>query len=108
MKIKDLFMSKGTFQVKDGSQARFWEDNWLGLGALKFRFPLLYNLARRKNSTVAFVFSTVPLNISFRRGLVHQLRAQWFELVTLVVYTNLNTVRDSFSWDLTANGLFTV
>jgi hypothetical protein len=23
MKIKDLFMSKGTFQVKDGSQTRF-------------------------------------------------------------------------------------
>jgi hypothetical protein len=108
MKIKDLFMSKGTFQVNDGSQTRFWGDNWLGLGALKFCFPLLYNLARRKNSTVAFVFSIVPLNISFRRGLVHQLRAQWFQLVTLVAYTNLTTNRDSFRWDLTANGLFYV
>jgi hypothetical protein len=36
MKIKDLFISKGTFQVHDGFQVRFWEDNWLGLGALKF------------------------------------------------------------------------
>jgi hypothetical protein len=108
MMIKDLFMSKGTFQAKDGSQTRFWEDNWLGLGALKFRFPHLYNLARRKNSIVAFVFSTVPLKISFRRVLVHQLRAQWFQLVTLVAYTNLNTNRDSFRWDLTANGLFTI
>jgi hypothetical protein len=101
-------MSKGTFQVNDGSQTRFWGDNWLGLGALKFCFPLLYNLARRKNSTVAFVFSIVPLNISFPRGLVHQLRAQWFQLVTLVAYTNLTTNRDSFRWDLTANGLFYV
>jgi hypothetical protein len=108
MMIKDLFMSKGTFQAKDGSQTRFWEDNWLGLGALKFRFPHLYNLARRKNSIVAFVFSTVPLNISFCRVLVHQLRAQWFQLVTFVAYTNLTTNRDSFRWDLTANGMFSV
>jgi hypothetical protein len=71
MKIKDIFISKGTFQVHDGSQIRFWEDDWLGLGALKFRFPLLYNLVRKKNTTFAYVFSTVPLNISFRRGLVH-------------------------------------
>jgi hypothetical protein len=31
MKIKDLFISKGTFQVHDESQ-----DDWLRLGALKF------------------------------------------------------------------------
>jgi hypothetical protein len=91
-----------------GPKRVFGGDNWLGLGALKFCFPLLYNLARRKNSTVAFVFSIVPLNISFRRGLVHQLRAQWFQLVTLVAYTNLTIIRDSFRWDLTANGLFYV
>jgi hypothetical protein len=28
--------------------------------------------------------------------------------VTLVAHTNLNTNRDSFRWNLTANGLFTV
>jgi hypothetical protein len=108
MKSKDLFINKGTFQVHDGSQVRFWEDNWLGLGALKFRFPLLYNLARRKNSTIAFVFSSIPLSISFCRGFVHQLRAQWFQLVVLVAHTNLNTNRDSFRWDLTANRVYIV
>jgi hypothetical protein len=41
--------------IHDGSQVRFWEDDWLGSGALKLCFPSLYNLARRKNSTVACV-----------------------------------------------------
>jgi hypothetical protein len=50
----------------------------------------------------------MPLNISFRRGLVHHLRVQWFELVSLVAHTNLNSNRDSFRWNLTTNGLFTV
>ena len=108
MKVKDTFISKGTFVIHDGSQVRFWEDDWLGSGTLKLRFPSLYNLARRKNSTVACVFSTVPLNISFRRGLAQQLRVQWFQLVSLVAHTNLNSNRDLFRWNLTANGMFTV
>jgi hypothetical protein len=94
--------------IHDGSQVRFWEDDWLGSGTLKLRFPSLYNLARRKNSTVACVFSTVPLNISFRRGLAQQLRVQWFQLVSLVAHTELNSNRDLFRWNLTANGMFTV
>jgi hypothetical protein len=60
MKIKDLFIIKGTFQVHDGSQVRFWEENWLELGALKFRFPLLYNLARRKNSSIQQLLLSFP------------------------------------------------
>jgi hypothetical protein len=78
------------------------------LGALKLCFPYLYNLARRKNTTVAYVFSTAPLNISFRRGLAQQLRVQWFHLVSLVSHTNLNSNRNSFGWNLTSNGMFNV
>jgi hypothetical protein len=36
MKIKDLFISKGTFQAHDRSQVRFQEDDWFGLEALKY------------------------------------------------------------------------
>jgi hypothetical protein len=50
----------------------------------------------------------LPLNISFRRGLVHQMGVQWVQLVSLVGHTNLNSNRDSFRWNLTSNGLFTV
>jgi hypothetical protein len=99
MKIKDIFISKGTFQAHDGSQVRFWEDDWIGSGVLKFCFALLYNLARRKNTILAYVFSTLPLNISFRRGLVHQMGVQWVQLVSLVGHTNLNSNRDSFRWN---------
>jgi hypothetical protein len=41
--------------------------------SLKDQFPQLYNLVRRKNTVVASVFSTVLLNVSFRRGLVELL-----------------------------------
>jgi hypothetical protein len=56
MKVTVTFISEGTFVIHDGSQVHFWEDDWLGSGALKLHFPSLYNLARRKNSTVACVF----------------------------------------------------
>jgi hypothetical protein len=108
MKVNDTFISKWTFEVHDGSQVCFWEDDWLGLGALKLCFSYLYNLARRKNTIVAYVFSTAPLNISFRRGLAQQLRVQWFHLVSLVSHTNLNSNRNSFGWNLTSNGMFTI
>jgi hypothetical protein len=30
MHIKDEVLSKGTFEVKDGTNTRFWEDTWVG------------------------------------------------------------------------------
>jgi hypothetical protein len=58
MEAKRDFLSFGTFLIKDGSQIRFWEDRWLGNTTLKEQYPHLYNLARRKQDTVAAVLST--------------------------------------------------
>jgi hypothetical protein len=30
MEVKDLVLLRGRFKVQDGTQARFWEDSWLG------------------------------------------------------------------------------
>jgi hypothetical protein len=30
MEVKDLVLRRGRFKVQDGTQARFWEDKWLG------------------------------------------------------------------------------
>ena len=65
MKIKDLFIRFGSFQVKNGIQTRFWEDIWLGESPLKSQYPTLYNVVRRKNGTVAILGSTA-LHITFR------------------------------------------
>jgi hypothetical protein len=70
MDVMNLFLARGWFIVGDGSQTRFWEDLWIGDELLMTKYTSLYNIARRKNVTVAHVLSTVPLNISFRRVVV--------------------------------------
>ena len=37
-------------------------------------YPNLYRIVRRKDDTVANVLGIVPLNVSFRRGLVNENR----------------------------------
>jgi hypothetical protein len=108
MNVRDTFLENGRFIVNDGKEIRFWEDKWLGNFTLKQRFPALYNIVRRKNDVVANVCRTIPLNVSFRRGL-HGINLQkWRELVDMIVSVSLNDSRDTFKWNLHQNGLFTV
>jgi hypothetical protein len=65
MKVKNEFLKFGTFTIKDGSQIRFWEDKWLGNRTLCDQYPQLYNIARKKQDTVAELLSTEILNISW-------------------------------------------
>ena len=69
MEVKDLFLSRGRFNVQSGTQTRFWEDLWIGDKTLKEAYPSLYSIARNKSDTVAKIISSVPFNISFRRAL---------------------------------------
>jgi hypothetical protein len=75
---------------------------------LKDCFPSLYNLTRKKGSSVAYVFRTVPLNVSFRQGLTGANLEAWFRLVSLVVAVQVNSVRDVGEWDLHQNKKFYV
>jgi hypothetical protein len=70
MDIKDQFISMGHFRVQNGTLIRFWEDKWIWDSALKDQYPNLYNIVRKKSATITDVFSTRPLNVSFRRNLV--------------------------------------
>jgi hypothetical protein len=55
---------------------------------------LLYSITRQKNISVAVVFSRVPLNISFHRGLVGNYLDQWYIFVSRVVHIRLNNSDD--------------
>ena len=70
MKIKDKVLTKSSFSIKDGSTARFWEDNWVGNASFRDRYPSLYNIVRDPHAIVAKVMATRPSNISFRRTLL--------------------------------------
>jgi hypothetical protein len=69
MKVKTEFLSLGKFDLGDRYQVRFWEDSWIRARPLKSLFPALYNIVRKKNTSVSSVMSTIPLNVAFRRSL---------------------------------------
>jgi hypothetical protein len=58
--------------------------------------------------SVATVFHTILLNISFRRGLLGNNLNQWYMLMARVAHIRLNDVHDRFVWGLIQNGNFSV
>ena len=84
MKVKGKFLSLGKFDLDDGSQVRFWEDSWIRPRPLKSRFPVLYNIVRRKDAYVRMVLSMTPLNVAFRRSLVDVNLQAWHDVVAMV------------------------
>jgi hypothetical protein len=81
---------------------------WLGNFTIQQQYQSLYAITRRKNVLVALVFSTIPLNISFHRGLVGNNLTLWHRLVTRVAHSILNDERISLFGTYYKNGLFSV
>jgi hypothetical protein len=104
MNIKDAFFSMGSFNLQDGKVIRFWKDIWLGATTLKVQYPNLYNIVRRKSATVAKIFSSRPLNVSFRRNLVAQNLQSWQHLVMKLTSVRLTDRPDHFKRPLNSNG----
>ncbi|WVZ61936.1 LOW QUALITY PROTEIN: hypothetical protein U9M48_011741 [Paspalum notatum var. saurae] len=93
MDVKQDFLSLGSFSVGDGS---VWEDTWCDNQPLKLLYPSLFNIVRKKEATVAEVMSSIPLNVSFRRGLYGERLHAWNELVGRVMSFKLSERRDVF------------
>ena len=108
MNVKDSFFGLGHFNVKDGTQIRFWADTWLGNKPLKDKFPALFNIVRGKQDSIATVLSSPNLNISFRRNLTGRNLENWQRIVASLQQVNLMQERDVFVWNLKASGTFTV
>jgi len=108
MKVKDTFLSYGSFHLNDGNHIRFWEDKWLGNHTLREQYPALFNIVRKKHATIASVFDRVPLNVSFRRTLTGHIRTLWHDLVARISHVLLNYNVDVFRWNLNQSGMFTV
>jgi hypothetical protein len=63
--VKEYFLSLGHFQLNNGGNIHFWEDRWLENFTLRQQYPSLYDITRRRNVSVASIFSTIPLSITF-------------------------------------------
>ena len=109
MKIKDEVLANGSFTIKDGSKTRFWDDVWEGQVSFKDKYPSLYKVVRDGHATVAKVLATRPLNLYFRRALVDNKLVEWRQsLVAQITHVQLVDGSDTFRWNLTNSGSFTV
>jgi hypothetical protein len=77
---------------------------WLENQSFMRQYPLMYHIVRRKNDTVASILNTIPFNVSFRRALVGQNLALWYDLVNWVVHITPSSGRDVFKWTVTSSG----
>jgi hypothetical protein len=84
MRIKDEVLSKGSFEIKDVTKTKFWDDTWVGDKPLKVKYPSLYNVVRDRHTTVSKVLASSPLNISFRMALVDNKLLEWLNLVAQI------------------------
>ncbi|WVZ62069.1 hypothetical protein U9M48_011857, partial [Paspalum notatum var. saurae] len=100
MKAKLDFLRFGTFIVKDGTQVRFCEDNWLDGTPLRNQYPSLYNIARSKFITIA--------DLSWRRHLFGTNLDDWNTLLARIEGLELSQDQDAFYWNLTPNDRFSV
>ena len=83
----------------------FGEGNWLG--TLKFQYPSLFNIIRRKYATVMRVLSSSPLNVSFKISLVRNMLT-WYNIVVSVAFINLNEGLNFFVLSFDKDGVFKV
>ena len=108
IKAKGTFLNMGSWIVNNGEQTRFWEDKWLSNLAFKDKYPYLYATVRRKNSSIATVMGSVPLNVSFRRALVGQNLVFCHDLCASIIHIQLNQSSDCVSWNYNQNSRFCV
>jgi hypothetical protein len=80
----------------------------LGASTLKDQYPNLYNIVRKKSATVANIFSSRPLNDSFRRSLAAENLQSWHNLILRLTNVHLRDRPDVFKWSLNLNGQFSI
>ena len=72
------------------------------------KYPSLYKVVRDPDATVARVLATRPFNLYFRRALVDNKMVEWQNLVAQIAHVQLVDGSDTFRWNLTNLGSFTV
>jgi hypothetical protein len=106
MNVKNNFFARGSFEIGNGMNTRFWEDVWLGDKPLAKQYPSFYNIINRKNDTTTNVLSNAPLNIGFQRALMGNKWERWLHLLQRLMHVQLLTQEDVFKWKLNENGFF--
>jgi hypothetical protein len=73
------------------------------------QYPSLYNIIQRKHVSLNDVLAAAPpLNIGFRTALIGDKWDAWSHVCLRLMDINLIDNDDTFAWNLTTNGKFTV
>ena len=75
---------------------------------LALQYPSLNNIAQQRDSYVATVLQSNPLNIQFRRTLAGNRWEVWLHLVRRLMDVHLSQQPDQLVWKLTKNGEFSI
>jgi hypothetical protein len=86
MKVKEDFLSRGSFTFGNGEDTGFWEGTLLGNKSLAQQYRSLYNIVHRKNVYVAKVLNQTPLNITFRCTRTDDRWRLWLQLVQRLMH----------------------
>ncbi|WVZ61942.1 hypothetical protein U9M48_011747, partial [Paspalum notatum var. saurae] len=100
MGIKDQFLNLGSFILKIGTQIRGT--------SLKYQYPSLFNIVRKKHATVAEVLGSNPLSVSFRRSVVGNKFRDRENLVARLLNVSLEEGNNVLKWQLHKSGIFSV
>jgi hypothetical protein len=100
IKVKNDFLRFGTFSIKNSVQIRFWGDQWLGISPLREQYMCLYHIVQHKQTTVAEVFSSSPVNFSWHRYLIGPKLVAWNEMLPRLANITLTQEPDEFRWNL--------
>ncbi|GJQ97360.1 putative RNA-directed DNA polymerase, eukaryota, reverse transcriptase zinc-binding domain protein [Tanacetum coccineum] len=107
------FTSSFVKKVRNGTNTCFWEDIWLGEVRLKDRFPRLYELEREKNVLVSgrgqWAEGKWRWIWDWRREPRGRGEGEWMELLNCLTNVIMSpTCRDTWKWNLSDDGDFTV
>jgi hypothetical protein len=108
-----FFDASVSFEVRDGSRALFWEDNWLAGSFIKLLAPNLWAAVSprvRRSRTVQEGLSTGPHGICWVADVTHartmQVMVQFLSIWDLVRAVRLSSEPNKFIWKWSPNGQY--
>ncbi|KAG2598168.1 hypothetical protein PVAP13_5KG505028 [Panicum virgatum] len=107
LKVRCFYISSRKLLVGNGCGTRFWQDKWLGAGALCVEYPTLFDLWCDKNLTVAQCAAD-GWRVHFKVSLPEFLRQQRYALAVRLNSIRLSSEQDKPFWLKSSSHVFSV
>lgn len=106
LKVKNIYLQGRGVILGKGDKTRFWLDPWAYDKPLDDMFPILFELC--ENKTILVLQALEGGQISFRRWLFPELRAEWDVILRDSLICRRSNSYDDVIWLLSKNRTFSV